>query len=152
MGVAQLWRNSTAFVVFCSVVLAIVLFEVSDRYLPHHAFSSLSLVALKKRNALPVTDHTWGSILRPFEKEVRQPDLSTYKLPSAEQFKHVDRKQVKILLAIAELSGLHKNGGIGTAYRALAESMSDEGFNVTILMLHARETFPSFVVRNMGEK
>lgn len=48
-------------------------------------------------------------------------------------------------IVTAELDGLHKNGGIGTALRELAVKLAGEqGFEVSILVAHPSSAFTVF--------
>ncbi len=55
-------------------------------------------------------------------------------------------KTIRVLIVTSELAGLHTNGGIGTAFSELAQTLAAAGngreFKTTILVTHLEDSFP----------
>mgnify|MGYP006996943998 FL=1 len=53
---------------------------------------------------------------------------------------------IRVLIVTSELAGLHTNGGIGTAFSELAQTLAAAGngreFETTILVTHLEDSFP----------
>lgn len=85
-------------------------------------------------------DFAWGSLLHRFQNHPRTvPERKS--LP----WKHtkLTRPRTRVLIVTAELAGLHKNGGIGTAYTELAAALAtQQELEITILIAHESKSFP----------
>ena len=73
-------------------------------------------------SALPGLDHSFGSLLTLYERFApgQSPDYTIgLTLPQNAIVPEdlVPRLEIRVLFVVGELDGLHKNGGIGTAYR-----------------------------------
>lgn len=113
-------------------------------------------------------DFAWGSILHRFQNHPRPPRAREpfpwsetrprsrgrrrRRGPQAEPSPasggaSADATQpIRVLIVTSELSGLHTNGGIGTAFLELAQTLATAGggaeFETTILVAHLESTFP----------
>ncbi|BGP48791.1 hypothetical protein JCM10450v2_004667 [Rhodotorula kratochvilovae] len=79
-------------------------------------------------SAAPEVDYAWGSILHRFQNHPRPAPTGG--------------RRTRILIVTSELSGLHKNGGIGTAFSELAQVLAAADLETSILVAHLEETFP----------
>lgn len=93
-------------------------------------------------------DYAWGSVLHRFQNHQRsaqpRPPLpwTTHQHPADEE------RIPRAIIVTSELAGLHKNGGIGTAFLELAKSLSrGKDVDVSILIAHVATAF-SFAQRN----
>ena len=95
--------------------------------------------------SLPL-NNAWGSIVHRFENH---PTPSTRRIPfpwtdagnSQDALREL-KGTLRVWIVTAELDGLHNNGGIGTALRELAGSLSREReFDVSILVAHPESAF-----------
>lgn len=110
-------------------------------------------------------DYAWGSILHRFQNHPRPP-RERVRFPwsrtkrsrgkrrrsvahtsaSSKGERNDTQPPIRVLIVTSELSGLHKNGGIGTAFSELAQTLAaaDNGleFETSILVTHLEETFP----------
>ncbi|GAA6004321.1 uncharacterized protein JCM10292_001423 [Rhodotorula paludigena] len=96
-------------------------------------------------------DYAWGSILHRFENHP-QPAKARRTLPWRDEHHQLARRQppeppaahgrTRVLIVTSELSGLHKNGGIGTAFSELAQALAAADFDTSILVAHLADTFP----------
>jgi len=96
------------------------------------------------------TDFAWGSIIHRFQNHQR-PATRRKELPwKRDQLRAAIRKSkgkgkgnIRVLIVTSELAGLHKNGGIGTAFVELAEALAGEDdIETSILVSHLEESFP----------
>ena len=106
-------------------------------------------------SAPPQVDYAWGSILHRYQNHPR-PARPRRALPwaasggsssvSGGERRHGQaagaRATIRVLIVTSELSGLHKNGGIGTAFRELAHALADANLDTSILVAHLADTFP----------
>lgn len=118
-----------------------------------HTSSSLPARALRKpdtpqhsarNSSRTAVDFAWGSLLHRFQNHPRAaPQRVT--LPWKEPGAPTPPRQLttQILIVTSELSGLHKNGGIGTAYHQLSTTLGESiSNNVSILVAHPAKLFP----------
>jgi hypothetical protein len=98
---------------------------------------------LRQDPAAPV-DFAWGSVLHRFQNHPASPTpraafpWTTLPAPPT-------RAVPRVALVTFELAGLHRNGGIGTAYLELATALArSETVNVTIIVAHLASTFSSY--------
>ncbi|KPV77829.1 glycosyltransferase family 2 protein [Rhodotorula graminis WP1] len=108
------------------------------------------------RLAPPPVDYAWGSILHRYQNHPRPararrqlpwPSPADPDSPRAQPRRHQGeparaRAPPRVLIVTSELSGLHKNGGIGTAFRELAHALADADLETSILVAHLADTFP----------
>ena len=101
------------------------------------------------------TDFAWGSIIHRFQNHQR-PARRRTELPwkrdqsGAAIRKSKGKGNVRVLIVTSELAGLHKNGGIGTAFVELAEALAGEGdIETSILVSHLEESFPIHKVQRL---
>ncbi|GAA6017983.1 hypothetical protein JCM10207_002731 [Rhodosporidiobolus poonsookiae] len=90
-------------------------------------------------------DFAWGSILHRFQNHPRPP-RPRRELPwdggSRELSRRSDGAKTRVLIVTSELAGLHKNGGIGTAFTELATALAGEAdIEMSILVAHVEGTF-----------
>ncbi|GAA5910398.1 uncharacterized protein JCM6883_002993 [Sporobolomyces salmoneus] len=97
--------------------------------------------ALRRRQH--TTDFAWGSIIHRFQNHPR-PAKRRKELPWKREGKGTGAgSTVRALIVTSELAGLHKNGGIGTAFVELAEALGGEReIEISILVSHLEESFP----------
>ncbi|GAA5987993.1 hypothetical protein JCM11641_005974 [Rhodosporidiobolus odoratus] len=108
----------------------------------------LSTKAPLSRTSTTTVDFAWGSILHRLQNHP-QPPPHPQTLPwrVANQFAERNLKQsptapTRILIVTSELAGLHKNGGIGTAFSELAQVLArEDNFEMTILVAHLEDSF-----------
>jgi len=110
-------------------------------------FSSSSLPSYPPDTAPRIrqrtTDFAWGSIIHRFQNHPK-PAKERKELPWKRDgiASRVDSK-IRVLIVTSELSGLHKNGGIGTAFVELAEALAgEEEVEMSILVSHLEDSFP----------
>ncbi|GAA6044330.1 hypothetical protein JCM8097_000926 [Rhodosporidiobolus ruineniae] len=91
-------------------------------------------------------DFAWGSILHRFQNHPRPPAKRAV-LPWTDQPPNRDEAAAaaapsRVLIVTSELAGLHKNGGIGTAFTELAQALAGgRDFEVSILVSHLEAVF-----------
>ncbi|BGP25204.1 proteophosphoglycan ppg4 [Rhodotorula toruloides] len=120
-----------------------------------HNELTLSLV----REARQPVDFAWGSILHRFQnypgrarRRRQHPWQAEGKLREAgvSLASQVDparrNKPIRVLIVTSEFAGLHKNGGIGTAFSELAHALAAAGggrdFETSVLLAHLKGVFP----------
>ncbi|GAA5839197.1 hypothetical protein JCM11251_003701 [Rhodosporidiobolus azoricus] len=106
---------------------------------PSSSSASSSRPSTRSRNV----DFAWGSILHRFQNHPR-PARRRSAFPWAKHGVATSGggKRTKVLIVTSELAGLHKNGGIGTAFVELAQALAGEDdFEMSILVSHVEETF-----------
>ncbi|GAA5851549.1 hypothetical protein JCM8547_001130 [Rhodosporidiobolus lusitaniae] len=110
---------------------------------PSSSSSSTSGSSLRKRNHQ--VDFAWGSILHRFQNNPR-PAKRRSELPwRGDGAKAKSRRgagAARVLIVTSELAGLHTNGGIGTAFTELAQTLAgEEDFETSILVAHVEDSF-----------
>lgn len=98
---------------------------------------------LRQDSVAPV-DFAWGSVLHRFQNH---PTRATPRaaFPWTTLPAPPSRAIPRVAIVTFELAGLHKNGGIGTAYLELATALArSETVNVTIIVAHLASTFSSY--------
>ncbi|GAA6049686.1 hypothetical protein JCM3770_004406 [Rhodotorula araucariae] len=107
------------------------------------------IVPVDPRTA-PDVDYAWGSVLHRFQNHPR-PARARRPLPWGADAPSLERRAAhagasgyatRVLIVTSELSGLHKNGGIGTAFSELAQLLAAADLDTSILVAHLAETFP----------
>ncbi|SCV69908.1 BQ2448_1302 [Microbotryum intermedium] len=96
-------------------------------------------------------DYTWGSLLHRYHNHP-DPVTPRIELPWKKnpRLLHPDRTPMSALIVTSELAGLHKNGGIGTAFRELATALASSAIvNVDILIANRMQDYPIGQVRNL---
>ncbi|KAM0749285.1 hypothetical protein T439DRAFT_315519 [Meredithblackwellia eburnea MCA 4105] len=97
-------------------------------------------------------DYAWGSILHPFQNHPSIPLQKPHLPPKPHNKKQHSSsnnslKPIRTLIVTQEIAGLHKNGGIGSAYLELAKSIaSNRGHEVAILLAETIDNFGSEAV------
>ncbi|ORY87436.1 hypothetical protein BCR35DRAFT_289498 [Leucosporidium creatinivorum] len=138
----SVWRfTRRASRLFNYLFIAIAVFLVArwsrDCGTPLEAASSI------RRQAPSNVDFAWGSLLHRFQNHPRPSpprDLLPWKRSSLLKSKD---KRIRTLIVTSELAGLHKNGGIGTAYSELAGALAARrNMEVSILVTHEAKAFP----------
>lgn len=90
-------------------------------------------------------DYAWGSLLHRFQNHPK--DTAARVIPPwrSSTPKRSVKTPARTLIVTSELAGLHKNGGIGTAYSELAHALADSGkeVQVSILLAHERTEIPA---------
>ncbi|KWU44404.1 Proteophosphoglycan ppg4 [Rhodotorula sp. JG-1b] len=125
--------------------------------------SNSSTLSRSRRNAVQsptAVDFAWGSILHRFQNHPRPPrkrepfpwqaEPSPVAGAAAAAGKQGDQDgaaaPIRVLIVTSELAGLHTNGGIGTAFSELAQTLAAAGngreFVTTILVTHLADSFP----------
>ncbi|GAA6060044.1 hypothetical protein JCM10212_001041 [Sporobolomyces blumeae] len=103
------------------------------------------------------TDFAWGSIIHRFQNHPR-PATRRNGLPwkrdgtrrGGTQLDPSRTGPIRVLIVTSELSGLHKNGGIGTAFVELAETLAGEDdVETSILVAHLEDGFPAKKVADL---
>lgn len=87
----------------------------------------------------------WGSLIAPYHPNGPVPrGLPVQIMPRRARSLH---RPVEVCIVTTELAGLHKTGGIGTAFLELAKLLAPlKDFAVTVVVTHARREFaPSAV-------
>lgn len=120
-----------------------------------HLDATSSLV----RHARQPVDFAWGSIIHRFQnypRRARRRGLHPWQtedrsrqagvsLPRQEDSSRRN-KPIRVLIVTAEFAGLHKNGGIGTAFSELAHTLAAAGggrdFETSVLLAHLEDAFP----------
>ncbi|GAA6005932.1 hypothetical protein JCM11491_004064 [Sporobolomyces phaffii] len=91
------------------------------------------------------TDFAWGSIIHRFQNHPRSAERRR-KFPwksSADATRPGTARKIRVVIVTSELAGLHKNGGIGTAFVELAQALSgEEDVQVSILVSHLEDSLP----------
>ena len=129
------------------VLLGFLLQNVWSRYRSAPARREVEYLSAKSsKETLPALDYAWGSAIHRFQNHPELAPESAEPLPWRDQaFRSSasDNSSVlQIWIVTQELSGLHQNGGIGTAYLQLAKSLASEArFNVTILLAQPEDHF-----------
>ncbi|SCZ89792.1 BZ3500_MvSof-1268-A1-R1_Chr9g10596 [Microbotryum saponariae] len=104
--------------------------------------------SLSSKNGI---DYTWGSLLHRYHNHP-DPVTPRVELPWKKnpRLLHPDRTPTRALIVTSELAGLHKNGGIGTAFRELATALASSAIvNVDILIANRMQDYPMGQVRNL---
>ncbi|GAA5936629.1 uncharacterized protein JCM15063_001943 [Sporobolomyces koalae] len=119
-------------------------------------FSTSSLATDPHRPRLRIRqyapDFAWGSIIHRFQNHPK-PAATRKELPwriGKREALSKSPDQVRVLIVTSELSGLHKNGGIGTAFVELAAALAGEqDIQVSILVSHLESSFPAHKVERL---
>ena len=91
----------------------------------------------------PPVDFAWGSLLHRFQNHPRTvPPRASLPWKRSGGIE-APSSTIRVLIVTAELAGLHKNGGIGTAYTELAAALATrQELEVSILIAHESKRFP----------
>ena len=85
-------------------------------------------------------DYGWGTSIHRFHNHPENYSSNATPFPWTLPLQTSQHRRIWIVTN--ELDGLHKNGGIGTAYAELAKHLSQPGaFQVAILIPHEEKTF-----------
>ncbi|KAJ8293572.1 putative colanic acid biosynthesis glycosyl transferase WcaA [Rhodotorula toruloides] len=111
------------------------------------------------RQARQPVDFAWGSILHRFQnypRRARRRGLHPWQAEGRSKEAGVSlasqvdparrNKPIRVLIVTSEFAGLHKNGGIGTAFSELAHTLAAAGggqeFEASVLLAHLEDVFP----------
>lgn len=124
------------------VFIAVAVFLIA-RWSRDCGTSSEVASSLRRRAAASNVDFAWGSLLHRFQNHPRPSpprDVLPWKRSGIARSKD---KKTRTLIVTSELAGLHKNGGIGTAYSELAAALAvRRNMEVSILVTHEAKAFP----------
>lgn len=115
--------------------------------------SSSSLSSIHKKTRDSPVDFAWGSIVHRYQNHPRAAQKRSV-LPWRNEGSNGsggvtgggkgegETARIRVLIVTSELAGLHKNGGIGTAFTELAQTLAgEEDFETSILVSHVEEQF-----------
>ncbi|GAA5953180.1 hypothetical protein JCM21900_006130 [Sporobolomyces salmonicolor] len=123
----------------------------ASSFLNSSAASAPTARSLRRR--AHAVDFAWGSILHRFQNHPR-PAAKRKELPwrrlgtgdgarAGARIGGASEGTTRVLIVTSELAGLHKNGGIGTAFLELAEALAGEDdIEMSILVAHIEDSFP----------
>lgn len=98
-------------------------------------------------------DFAWGSLLHRFQNHPREaPKRPSFpwKTRRWPKKRRAAGQRVSTLIVTAELEGLHKNGGIGTAYAELAGALAaSKDIFVSILIAKPADEFPIKTIQTL---
>ena len=131
----------------CSIVLVWILHKASQKSSNHDAllsnnfantlgYSYGSLIAPlhNRHNAIPLDFHV---------KTATDMRMEAGHLRAVSSNQHLSEDPITVCIVTPELAGLHKNGGIGTAFLELALLLAAESYiRVTVLIAHPASRFP----------
>lgn len=128
------------------VLLGFLLQNVWSRYRNAPVTREVESLAKSVTETLPLLDYAWGSAIHRFQNHPELAPESAEPLPWRDKaFRSTASDSTSVLqiwIVTQELSGLHQNGGIGTAYLQLAKSLASEArFQVTILLAQPEDHF-----------
>lgn len=139
----SVWRfTRRASRLFNYVLIAVAVFLIArwsrDCGTPAELASSL-----RRRAATSNVDFAWGSLLHRFQNHpIPSPPRDVLPWKRSGIARSQDKK-TRTLIVTSELAGLHKNGGIGTAYSELAAALATRrNMEVSILVAHEVKSFP----------
>ncbi|GAA5897731.1 hypothetical protein JCM6882_000079 [Rhodosporidiobolus microsporus] len=127
------------------VLLACVLaFCWSRSCTPSPSSSSSTASSSRSSTRASDVDFAWGSILHRFQNHPRAARRRGA-FPWADGGVATSDRgagRTRVLIVTSELAGLHKNGGIGTAFTELAQALAgEEDFEMSILVAHVEDSF-----------
>jgi hypothetical protein len=100
-------------------------------------------------------DFAWGSIIHRFHNHPRSAAKRKelpWKRDGTARSTRPDAK-IRVLIVTSELAGLHKNGGIGTAFLELAEALAGQGdIETSLLVSHLEDSFPLRKVESLRKE
>lgn len=132
-------RRASRLAKYLLIAVAVALIAQWSRSCDPSAASAASNLRRRARNV----DFAWGSLLHRFQNHPR-PSPAREALPwKLSKHSGARPELTRTLIVTSELAGLHKNGGIGTAYSELAAALAATGdIQVTVLVAHEAKAFP----------
>ncbi|GAA5891062.1 hypothetical protein JCM5296_007365 [Sporobolomyces johnsonii] len=144
-------RRATRFLRYLLLACAVLAFCYSRACSPASSFLSSSAAssptASSLRRRAHAVDFAWGSILHRFQNHprpaARRKELPWRRRGAGARIGGASEGTARVLIVTSELAGLHKNGGIGTAFLELAEVLAGEDdVEMSILVAHVEDSFP----------
>lgn len=141
---APRWRRKLRLKALIVIILGIL----CHRYLQKPSRRSTDL-SMPNSNG-----HAWGSLIGPYHLHAgaTKESLTIKALPKEGLIEKRDQP-LRILIVTTELAGVHKNGGIGTAFLELALLLAKvESFRVSVLIAQYRQKFARVLVEEESLK